>query len=54
MDLLLHAPTAASNLSAYYESAFRNATELFVVSAYRRYPLGFRIVTKLGLPKGFA
>jgi hypothetical protein len=34
MDLLLHTPTAASNLSGHYERAFNNAAELFVVTAY--------------------
>jgi hypothetical protein len=34
MDLLLHTPTTASNLSDHYETAFKNAVELFVVTAY--------------------
>jgi hypothetical protein len=34
MDLLLHAPSLPSNLSEHYENAFKNATELFVVTAY--------------------
>jgi hypothetical protein len=34
MELLLHTPIVASNLSGFYERAFRDATELFVVSAY--------------------
>jgi PLD-like domain len=34
MDLLLHAPTIASKLSGHYERAFKNAIELFVVTAY--------------------
>lgn len=34
MDLLLHAPTIVGELSSYYERAFKDAVELFVVTAY--------------------
>jgi hypothetical protein len=34
MDLLLHAPNTDGELSRYYERAFKNAVELFVVTAY--------------------
>jgi HKD family nuclease len=34
MDLLLHTPGTVSKLSGHYERAFKNATELFVVTAY--------------------
>lgn len=34
MDLLLHTPNLISGLSEHYEGAFKNATELFVVTAY--------------------
>jgi hypothetical protein len=34
MDLLLHAPNIERKLSFYYERAFKNAVELFVVTAY--------------------
>jgi HKD family nuclease len=34
MDLLLHPPTVAGTLSGYYERAFKDSTELFVITAY--------------------
>ena len=34
MDLLLQAPNIDSELSSYYKRAFKNAVELFVVTAY--------------------
>jgi len=34
MDLLLHNATTPSNLSAHYKTAFENAIELSVVTAY--------------------
>jgi hypothetical protein len=34
MNLLLHAPNTACDLSRYYKQAFKNAVELFVVTAY--------------------
>jgi len=34
MDLLLHGPNIDCELSRYYERAFKNAVELFVVTAY--------------------
>lgn len=34
MNLLLHAPTIDGELSSYYERAFKDAVELFVVTAY--------------------
>ena len=34
MDLLLHSPTLDRELSRYYQRAFDNAVELFVVTAY--------------------
>ncbi len=34
MELFLHAPDKACDLSLYYKRAFANATELFVVTAY--------------------
>lgn len=34
MDLLLHTPNTKSALTSYYERAFKNAVELFIVSAY--------------------
>jgi hypothetical protein len=34
MDVLLHTPSGNNNLSIHYERAFKNAVELFVVTAY--------------------
>lgn len=34
MDLLLHTPNTKSALASYYERAFKNAVELYIVSAY--------------------
>lgn len=34
MDLLIHTPNTKSALTSYYERAFKNAVELFIVSAY--------------------
>jgi len=34
MDVLLHTPSGNNNLSIHYDTAFKNAVELFVVAAY--------------------
>ena len=34
MDILLHTPSGNNNLSIHYTAAFKNAVELFVVTAY--------------------
>ena len=34
MDVLLHTPDAKNNLAIHYDRAFKNAVELFVVTAY--------------------
>ena len=34
MDLLLHSPAMGRELSHYYKQAFKNAVELFIVTAY--------------------
>jgi HKD family nuclease len=34
VDILLHTPAGANHLSGYYERAFRDATELFIVTAF--------------------
>ena len=34
MSLFLHSPASGSKLTAYYEKAFSNATELYIVTAY--------------------